>query len=314
MHVKSFYWGKIDNHHPIHQRISHLRLLITIASGLLNLRPILATWVFSWIKVCKQNRGWREQEVLSTSLNPNKRYLLIFMETSYVSHNLYKITLQQTLWLSWYVVLESWAEWNNICDIVTTKDGYATYIIINSVSHSATWLNLLNCLGDGHIRLSAPMDTGEVRRTYKIIIFNPVRHRSLQLRNIANPHTLSKLKEMPCYRKDLATALRLRPSSIENHNMFNPGLGPYYSLALGWGSMILSNALIVIEWFVNCGLLWYLKTCISLHIDASSKHSSRGTSTIKSNKNTIDNPKSAQFTRRPQNRYSSAHRILEHHE
>ena len=44
------------------------------------------------------------------------------METSYVSHILYKITIQQTLWLS-YVVLESWAEWNNICDIVTTKDG-----------------------------------------------------------------------------------------------------------------------------------------------------------------------------------------------
>ena len=156
------------------------------------------------------------------------------METSYVSHILYKITIQHTLWLS-YVVHESWAEWYNICDIVTTKDGYATYIIINSVSHSASWLNLLNCLGDGHICLSAPMDTGKVRRTYKIII-NPVRHRRLQLRNIANSLTLSTLKEMPCYIGDLATALRLRPWSFENYNMFIPGLCPYYSLAQGKGA------------------------------------------------------------------------------
>ena len=155
--ILEFLLSKIDTHHPIHQRISHLWLLITIANWLLNLRPI-HPWVFWWIKVWKRNRGWSEQEVLS-SLNPNKRYLLIFMETSYVSHILYKITIQQTLWLS-SVVLESWAEWNNICDIVTTKDGNATYIIINSVSYSATWLNLLNCLGDGHICLSTPMDTG----------------------------------------------------------------------------------------------------------------------------------------------------------
>ena len=86
--------------------------------------------------------------------------------------------------------------------------GNATYIIINSVSYSATWLNLLNCLGDGHICLPAPMDTGKVRRTYKIMV-KLVRHRRLQLCNFVNSLTLSKLKEMPCYIGDLDTALRL---------------------------------------------------------------------------------------------------------
>ena len=74
-----------------------------------------------------------------------------------------------------------------------------------------------------------------MRRTYKILV-KLVRHRRLQLCNFGNSLTLSKLKEMPCYIGDLDTALRLRPSSFENHNMFIPSLCPYYSHAMGEGA------------------------------------------------------------------------------